>query len=102
MQAVVCTCGKQYKVAEGDILRVETLPGVKGDAVELTDVLYLSDDTGVKVGKDVEEAKVSAAILNQGRAKKVVVFKKKRRKNYRRKQGHRQNYTELQITGIAG
>lgn len=101
MYAVVRTGGKQYKVAEGDILRVEKLTGEKGDSVELTDVLMVGGDDGVKAGKEAESAKVSASIVNQGRDKKVVVFKKKRRKDYKRTQGHRQSFTELRVTGIS-
>lgn len=101
MYAVIRTGGKQYKVAVDDVLRVEKLPGEKGDTVELTDVLMVAGEEGVKTGEAAAQAKVTAAILAQDRAKKVLVFKKKRRKNYRRKQGHRQYYTELRITGIA-
>ncbi|MGN7613635.1 50S ribosomal protein L21 [Magnetococcales bacterium HHB-1] len=100
MYAVVRTGGKQYRVEEGDLLRVEKLPGEKGDTVALNDVLLVADDDGVKTGEAVAERSVSASILRQGRGKKIIVFKKKRRKNYRRKQGHRQAYTDLRITQI--
>ncbi len=100
MYAVVRTGGKQYKVSEGDVIRVESLAGEKGDSVELDDVLMVGGEDGVSTGAAVSGRKVTGAIVSQGRAKKILVFKKKRRKNYRRTQGHRQNYTELRITGI--
>lgn len=100
MYAVIRSGGKQYKVAVDDILRVESIPGDKGDAVELTDVLMVADEAGLKTGDAVSGARVTGTIVNQGRAKKVVVFKKKRRKNYRRTQGHRQAFTELKVTAI--
>ncbi len=98
--AIVRTGGKQYRVSVNDILRVETLPGTKGDEVVLTDVVLLSDGTGPKTGKDAASAQVTGRIMQQVRAKKVLVFKKRRRKNYRRRQGHRQDLTELKITAI--
>ncbi|MBF0148018.1 MAG: 50S ribosomal protein L21 [Magnetococcales bacterium] len=100
MYAIVRTGGKQYRVSVNDILRVETLPGTKGDEVVLTDVVLLSDGTGPKTGKDAASAQVTGRIMQQVRAKKVLVFKKRRRKNYRRRQGHRQDLTELKITAI--
>lgn len=100
MYAVVRTGGKQYRVAVDDVLRVETLAGVKGDEVDLGEVLMVGGDGGVKVGADAASVKVKGSILHQGREKKVLVFKKKRRKNYRRKQGHRQNYTEVKVISI--
>lgn len=100
MYAIVKTGGKQYRVSVDDVLRVETLPGEKGDDVALDDVLLISDGDGVKVGEAVASSSVKAQILSHGRGKKILVFKKKRRKNYRRTQGHRQNFTELKITGI--
>lgn len=100
MYAVIRTGGKQYRVSEGDRLRVEKLPGDVGSKVELDEVLMLGGDK-VSVGKPlVEGAKVSAEIVGQDRAKKLVIFKFRRRKNHRRKKGHRQYYTELKITGI--
>ncbi len=102
MYAVIKTGGKQYKVAEGDTLRVEKLDGAEGDAVELDQVLLVENDGNVKVGSPtVEGAKVSATIKAQGRGDKIKVVKFKRRKNYKRVQGHRQSYTELEITSIA-
>lgn len=100
--AVVKTGGKQYRVQQGDRLKVEKLPGEVGASVTLDEVLMLGGEK-VIVGKPrVEGAKVTAEIVAQGRAKKIIVFKFRRRKNYRRKRGHRQPFTELLITGIAG
>ena len=101
MYAVVRTGGKQYKLAVDDIVRVEKLPGEKGDTVELNDVLMIADDSGIKTGADVENAKVTGQIVVQDRAGKIIVFKKWRRKDAKKKQGHRQAFTELKITGIA-
>jgi large subunit ribosomal protein L21 len=100
MYAVIQTGGKQYRVVEGQKLRVERLPGGPGDAVQFDQVLLVGGDAP-QIGRPlVSGASVSAEILGQDRAKKIVVFKLRRRKNYRRKQGHRQPYTELKITGI--
>ena len=100
MYAVIKTGGKQYRVAQGDRLRVEKLPGEPGAKVTFDEVLMIGGDK-VAVGAPlVKGAKVSAEIVAQDRAKKIVVFKFRRRKNYRRKRGHRQPYTELKITGI--
>ena len=100
MYAVIKTGGKQYRVAEGQKLRVEKLPGNAGDKVTFGEVLLLGGDAP-KIGKPlVGGASVAAEITAQDRGKKVVVFKFRRRKNYRRKNGHRQPYTELKITGI--
>ncbi|MCX5892695.1 MAG: 50S ribosomal protein L21 [Deltaproteobacteria bacterium] len=102
MYAIIQTGGKQYRVAPGDVLRVEHLPGERGDAVQLDQVLLVTDDGGeIRVGTPlVENASVKGEIVRQGKAKKVLVFKKKRRKNYRRKQGHRQLFTAVQIQEI--
>jgi len=101
MYAVIKTGGKQYRVSEGDTLRVEKLDGDVGAKVEFDEVLMIGGDK-VAVGKPtVSGAKVTAEIVAQDKAKKIIVFKMKRRKNYRRKQGHRQPYTELRITGIS-
>jgi len=100
MYAVIKTGGKQYRVAKGDKLRVEKLPGNVGDTVTFGEVLLVGGDS-VKVGQPlVSGAKVEAKIVAQDRAKKLIVFKFRRRKNYRRKNGHRQPYTELKITGV--
>lgn len=102
MYAIVRTGGKQYQVASGDQLRVEKLEGNVGDTVDLDDVLMVVDGADVKIGKPVlEGAKVVAKIAEQGKAKKVIIFKKKRRKGYRLKKGHRQNYTALKIEQIS-
>jgi len=99
--AVIRTGGKQYRVAPGDIVRVEKLPGEPGAAVEFTDVLMASDDSAVRLGTPLlSGARVTAQVVEQGRAKKILVFKKKRRKNYRRHQGHRQYFTDIRVTGI--
>jgi large subunit ribosomal protein L21 len=102
MYAVFKTGGKQYRVAKGDRLRVEKLPGNVGDAVSFGEVLLVGGEA-VKIGKPlVGGAKVEAKIVDQGLGKKLVVFKFRRRKNYRRKNGHRQPYTGLEITNIVG
>jgi len=99
--AIIKTGGKQYRVSEGDTIRVEKIQGEVGSSVELDEVLMLGGDD-VSVGTPlVSGAKVTAEIVAQDRAKKIIVFKMKRRKNYRRKQGHRQPYTELRITGVS-
>ncbi|HFC96968.1 MAG TPA: 50S ribosomal protein L21 [Thermosulfurimonas dismutans] len=101
MFAVIKTGGKQYKVAPGEVLRVEKLPGEPGDTVELSEVLLVAGEGEPRVGTPlVEGARVKATILEQGRSKKIIVFKKKRRKNYKRKRGHRQYYTVLRIEEI--
>ena len=101
MYAVIKTGGKQYRVTEGQKLRVEKLPGNPGDALKFDEVLLVGGDTP-KIGQPlVKGASVAAEIVGQDRGKKIVVFKFKRRKNYRRKNGHRQPYTELKITGIS-
>jgi len=102
MYAIVRTGGKQYQVATGDRLRVEKIDGNIGDTVEITDVLAVVDGDDARLGRPVlEGARVSAKIVEQGKAKKVVVFKKKRRKGFRAKTGHRQMYTALEIGDIS-
>ncbi|WP_340148925.1 50S ribosomal protein L21 [uncultured Sneathiella sp.] len=103
MFAVIKTGGKQYKVAKDDVIKVERLAGEAGDNVQLDQVLAISGDDGaLSVGAPlIEGAIVSATLLEQARADKIVVFKKKRRQNYRRKAGHRQDLTVLRITDIA-
>ncbi len=99
--AIIQTGGKQYRVAPGDVLRVERLEGARGDEVTLDQVLLIADDQDLHLGQPlVANARVKAEILRQGKAKKILVFKKKRRKNYRRKQGHRQLFTALQVKEI--
>jgi large subunit ribosomal protein L21 len=103
MYAVIKTGGKQYRVAQGDRLRVEKLAGNVGDTVSLGEVLLVGQGDGVKVGAPlVSGAKVDAKIIAQDRGKKIIIFKFRRRKNYRRKTGHRQPFTALEITGITG
>lgn len=101
MFAVVKTGGKQYKVAEGDVIQVEKLPVDAAAKVELTEVLMLVNGDKVTVGSPfVAGAKVAAEVIAQDRTQKLIVFKKKRRKNYRRKKHVRQFFTVLKITGI--
>jgi large subunit ribosomal protein L21 len=99
MYAVIESGSKQYRVAEGDVIQVETLPVEAGKEVELERVLMVSSDSGTVVGKPViEGAKVMATVEGHGRGKKVIVYK--HRKNYHKKQGHRQNFTRLRIGKI--
>lgn len=101
MYAVVSTGGKQYKVREGDTLRVEKLPGEVGDEVTFDDILMFSENDEVKLGRPtLEGAAVRGHIVEQGKAKKIIVFKYKRRKRFRRKQGHRQRFTAVRIDSI--
>jgi len=100
MYAVIRTGGKQYRVSEGERLRVEKLDGQVGESLQFDQVLMLGGET-VQIGKPlVTGAKVTAEIVAQDRAKKIIVFKYRRRKNYRRKAGHRQPFTELKVTAI--
>jgi large subunit ribosomal protein L21 len=99
--AVIKTGGKQYKVSPGDVLRVEKLDGEPGAELAFTEVLMTAHDGAVQVGTPtVTGARVRAQVVRQGRAKKILVFKKKRRKNYRRRQGHRQYETTVRVTAI--
>ena len=99
--AVIRTGGKQYRVAPGDLVRIERLAGDVGGAVEFTEVLLTSGEGAVRVGTPlVEGARVRAEIVAQGRDRKILVFKKKRRKNYRRRRGHRQSVTTVRVTEI--
>jgi large subunit ribosomal protein L21 len=103
MYAVIKTGGKQYRVAKGDTLRVEKLEGAEGDAVELDKVLMVADGDDIKVGAPyLDGSKVTATVKAQGRGKKVEIIKFRRRKHHMKRQGHRQSYTELEITGITG
>ena len=102
MFAVIRTGGKQYRVAEGDVIDVERLDGEPGSAVTLDQVLMLADDGAAKVGTPlVSGATVTAEVVKQGRSPKIIVFKKKRRKNYQRRNGHRQAVTTLRINAIS-
>ncbi|MCI5168185.1 MAG: 50S ribosomal protein L21 [Candidatus Electrothrix sp. GM3_4] len=101
MYAIIRTGGKQYQVAAGDTLRVEKLQGEVGETVEIADVLLVANGDDIRVGTPaVEGAKVVATIVEQGKAKKVLVFKKKKRKGYRVMRGHRQLFTALNIQEI--
>lgn len=103
MYAVIVTGGKQYRVKEGDTLRVEKLTAAEGDTVEFDRVLAVGDGDSLQVGSPyVEGGKVSATVKSHGRGKKIKVIKFKRRKGYRRQMGHRQSYTELQVASIVG
>lgn len=99
--AVIRTGGKQYRVSEGDLVKVEKLAGTVGETVTLADVLFVGGNGEVKIGSPlVSNAKVTGEIVSQTRAKKVLVFKKKRRKGYSRQRGHRQYQTTLKIMAI--
>ena len=103
MFAVIRTGGKQARVAPGDSIRVEKLDGAVGDTIELSEVLLVGDEGDSRIGTPLlEGAKVVGTITAQGRAPKITVFKMKRRKGYRRKQGHRQSYTEVRVDKIEG
>ena len=102
MYAIIRTGGKQYQVSPGERLRVEKLDGSIGDSIEIEDVLLVADGDDIKVGQPVVAgAKVSAKIVEQDKAKKIVVFHKKRRSGHRVKNGHRQPFTSLEIQGIS-
>ncbi|MBW1641856.1 MAG: 50S ribosomal protein L21 [Deltaproteobacteria bacterium] len=101
MYAIVNSGGKQYKVQEGEIVKVEKLSGNVGDNVSFDKVLMFSDGDKVNVGTPLlEKAAVNGCIVEQGKSKKIIVFKYKRRKRYRRKQGHRQQFTAVKIESI--
>jgi large subunit ribosomal protein L21 len=101
MYAVIQTGGKQYRVAEGETLRVEKLPASPGEKLSFAPLLFADDGGNVQVGKpQVSGVKVEAEVMEQGRGKKIIIFKYKRRKSYRRKAGHRQPFTALKITAI--
>ena len=100
--AIVETGGKQYRGHEGDTIRVESIVGDEGDTIELESVKLISLDGETSVGPpNVEGAKVQAEVVNKGKGKKIVVFKYKAKTRYRRKNGHRQNFTDLRITDIS-
>ncbi len=103
MYAVIETGGKQYRVQEGDVVFIEKLNVTEGDSVNFDKVLILSNDKGLNAGKPyVDGAKVEATVLEQGKAKKIVVFKYKAKKNERTKKGHRQPFTKVKIEKILG
>ena len=102
MHAVFVTGGKQYRAAEGDILRVEKLAVDEGESIDFDQVLVVSDGESVKIGEPyIAGGKVTATVQAQGRGKKVKIIKFRRRKHHRKQMGHRQAYTELKITGIS-
>ncbi len=101
MYAVIKTGGKQYRVIQGETLKIETIPGDVGSPVVLDKVLMVGNGDTVSVGKPMlTGATVTATIVSNGRGKKVTIFKMRRRKHYQKHQGHRQNYTEIRIDGI--
>lgn len=101
MYAVFKTGGKQYRASTGDVIKVEKIEAEKGATVELDQVLMVGEGEDVKIGTPfIEGGKVTATVLDQGRGDKIKVIKFKRRKNYRRQMGHRQYFTQLEITGI--
>ncbi len=101
MYAVIATGGKQYRVKEGDVLFVEKLAAGEGEIVEITDVLAVGEGEDLKVGTPfVDGAKAVLKVVSQGKAKKIIVFKYKPKKNYRRKTGHRQPYTKVTVEKI--
>lgn len=101
MYAVIQTGGKQYRVSEGDVIRVEKLPAEVGSDIAFDQVLLVGEGDNVKIGTPVVDgASVSGKVVEQDRGKKIIVFKMKRRKGYRRKQGHRQDYTGVRIEKI--
>jgi large subunit ribosomal protein L21 len=103
MYAIIQTGGKQYKVTEGEMIKVEKLEAEAGDKITLDQVLMLKDDNGSRIGNPlVPGAKITAEVVEQGRGKKITVYKYKKRKNQRKKQGHRQAYTKILIETIEG
>jgi large subunit ribosomal protein L21 len=102
MYAIIATGGKQYKVANEDVINIERIEGNIGDGLEFLEVLAVGEGTDLKVGTPtVEGASVKAEIVDQFRGPKLIAFKMKRRKSYRRKKGHRQELTRIKITAIA-
>ena len=99
MYAIIATGGKQYKVSEGDVIRVEKLDAEAGNTVTFDQVLAVSDKE-LKVGSDVASATVTATVMDQGKGKKVIVYKYKRKTGYHKKNGHRQAYTQVKIEKI--
>ena len=101
MYAIIESCGKQYKVAEGDVVFFEKLDAEEGKKVTFDNVILVSEDGKVQVGNPyVKGVKVEGKVVSHGKGKKIIVFKMKPKKNYRRKQGHRQPYTKVEITSI--
>ncbi|RYG39266.1 MAG: 50S ribosomal protein L21 [Burkholderiales bacterium] len=102
MYAVLVTGGKQYRVMQGETLRVEKLEADAGSEIKFDNILMLGDSDGIKLGDALKGAIVNAKIVSHGRADKVRIVKFRRRKHHRKQMGHRQYYTEIEITGIAG
>ena len=102
MYAVMVTGGKQYRVAQGEKLRVEKLEVEEGNEITFDNILMLGDSDGIKVGDALNGATVTAKVVPHGRADKIRIIKFRRRKHHMKRQGHRQYYTEIEITGIAG
>jgi large subunit ribosomal protein L21 len=101
MYAVIATGGKQYRVSEGAVLRIEKLDAAEGASIEFDRVLLVGDGDQVSVGRPfLEGGRVQARVMSQGKARKVEIVKFRRRKNYRRTKGHRQHFTQVKITGI--
>jgi large subunit ribosomal protein L21 len=101
MYAIIKTGGKQYKVEQGDEIFVEKLDVNEGDTVDFTDILAISNEEGLQVGDTVSAAKVTASVVKNGKGPKVIIFKYKSKKDYRKKQGHRQPYTKVKIESIS-
>jgi len=102
MYAIVDSCGRQYKVAEGDLVFVQKLEANEGEKVTFDNVLFVADGDKITVGNPtVKNAKVEATVVKQGKEKKIIVFKYKAKKNERKKQGHRQPYTQVKIEKIS-
>lgn len=100
MYAIIATGGKQYKVAEGDVIKVEKLAAETGSEVTFDDVILVSTDSDVKCGDAVANASVTASVVGEGKSKKVIVYKYKRKTGYHKKNGHRQAYTKVKIEKI--
>jgi len=101
MYAVIKTGGKQYKVAEGDVLKVEKILAEEGDSIDFNEVLLIANGEEIKVGTpQLADSKVTATVQKQGRGAKIKIIKFRRRKHYRKQMGHRQSFTEVKITGI--
>ena len=101
MYAVIKTGGKQYKVAPGDVVRVESLDAKKGDTIEIKDVFMIADGDNISIGKPLlASAKVTAEVVEEDRGEKLIIFKHRRRKGFRKTNGHRQNYTGIKVKEI--
>ena len=101
MYAIIQTCGKQYRVSEGDVLSIEKLTAAEGEEVVFDQVLTVVSDGDIKIGKPVVEgAKVTAKVVEHGKGEKILVFKYKAKSNYQKRQGHRQPYTKVEISKI--